>query len=223
MLVLRRLSLLRQPPRPPRRHGDSVWQEDAGSSSPPTRSTTPFLETVVRALRDERLPAPDRAADRAPRHRTARSRSTTRRSCWASLGPALIVTLLAFYVYSASRRPSMVRDPLGDVFLAWGGLVLASCSRSAGYETNANVANLHWYLIYALFWVFIAPPRTRGRRHRGVHARLVLPPLWLARPGDVFLDNAWGGPALGREARWRGHGARRAHRQLLRRHHPRGR
>jgi len=33
---------------------------------------------------------------------------------------------------------------------------------AAGYETNANVANLHWYLIYALFWVFIAPARTRA-------------------------------------------------------------
>lgn len=71
-----------------------------------------------------------------------------------TLSSAIVTTLIAFYVYFASRRVFRTQ---------WAGLLAALSVvllPAAGYETNANIANLHWYLIYALFWVLLAPPRT---------------------------------------------------------------
>ncbi|MDP9384709.1 MAG: hypothetical protein M3P50_05685 [Actinomycetota bacterium] len=70
-----------------------------------------------------------------------------------TLSSAVVTTLIAFYVYFASRR--VFRTQWASLLAALSVVLLPA----AGYETNANIANLHWYLIYAQFWVLLAPPR----------------------------------------------------------------
>jgi hypothetical protein len=67
---------------------------------------------------------------------------------------ALVVSLLALYVYHASKVVFETQ---------WARLALAVSMvllPAAGYETNATVINLHWYLIFTAFWVFVAAPRS---------------------------------------------------------------
>ncbi len=62
---------------------------------------------------------------------------------------ALVVSLLAVYVYFAAA--AMLSSQWARALLA----VLFVLLPAAGYETNANAANLHWYLVFACFWVFL--------------------------------------------------------------------
>lgn len=72
-------------------------------------------------------------------------------------GSALVVSLLALYVWSVSRSVFRTR---------WARAVVVAfllLLPTAGYETNASVNNLHWYLDFACFWVFFGrPQRPRG-------------------------------------------------------------
>jgi len=80
-------------------------------------------------------------------------------------GSAVVVSLLALYVWSTSR--SILRS-------RWaGGVVVAFLLLlpAAGYETNASVNNLHWYLDFGCFWVCLA--RTRPRREVAIAAVIV--------------------------------------------------
>jgi hypothetical protein len=75
---------------------------------------------------------------------------------------AAIVALLSLYIYWAAR--GVIRSRWGRCMLA-GILVLLP---AAGYETNATVCNLHWYLMFATVWALLAPWQTR--REVTVHA-----------------------------------------------------
>jgi len=73
-----------------------------------------------------------------------------------SASAAAVVALLAIYVYRVS-------DAVFDT--RWARSAMAASIvlvPAAGYETNATVINLHWYLIFASFWVFLAQHRSRG-------------------------------------------------------------
>lgn len=72
-----------------------------------------------------------------------------------SLGAALVVAALGIYVFHASA--AVFRSVWARGAMAVAIVLLPA----GGYETNANIANLHWYLDYALFWVLVANPRTR--------------------------------------------------------------
>jgi hypothetical protein len=73
-----------------------------------------------------------------------------------SVGSALVVAVLSVYVYFASA--SVFSSPWTRVTLA-GLFVLLPAT---AYETNANIANLHWYLLFACFWVFMVDSESRG-------------------------------------------------------------
>jgi hypothetical protein len=72
-----------------------------------------------------------------------------------TFGAALIVAALGIYVYHASG--SVFRSPWARGAMAVAIVLLPA----GGYETGANISNLHWYLDYALFWAFVANPKTR--------------------------------------------------------------
>ncbi|MDQ1674241.1 MAG: hypothetical protein QOC98_2803 [Frankiaceae bacterium] len=77
-------------------------------------------------------------------------------------GSSVVVALLALYVYDAGRNVLPSR---------WGRLVLCGlflALPATGFEANASINNLHWYLDYACFWVFVARPPTRTRVALGV-------------------------------------------------------
>jgi len=147
-VVLILLQLLRQPGI---QSWNSIWQEDGGIFLTDALDK-PFLETLVTPYNGYL-------------HLIARLIAGVTvifplddAALLLSLGSAITVTLIAIYVYYASRRVFETRWAR-----ALAGVVVVLLP-ATGYETNANVANLHWYLIYALFWVLIAPPvSTRGR------------------------------------------------------------
>jgi hypothetical protein len=75
---------------------------------------------------------------------------------------ALVVALLSVYVYAAARP--LVPSPTARAALA-GLFVLLP---AAGFETNASVANLHWYLLFATALAFVAVPTSRRAVVAGV-------------------------------------------------------
>ncbi len=80
-------------------------------------------------------------------------------------GSAVVVSLLALYVWSRSRSVFCTR---------WARAVVVAfllLLPTAGYETNASVNNLHWYLDFACFWDCLA--RTRHRREVAIAAVIV--------------------------------------------------
>jgi len=64
------------------------------------------------------------------------------------------VALLSVYVYFASA--ALLRSQWARVVLAAMFVLLPATA----YETTANIANLHWYLLFACFWVFLHRPRS---------------------------------------------------------------
>jgi hypothetical protein len=76
---------------------------------------------------------------------------------WAVVLAAFSITVAAgagAYVYCASRDVLTTR---------WARLVAAALPwlAATGEEVPANVANLHWYGLYAAFWALMARPQTR--------------------------------------------------------------
>lgn len=70
-------------------------------------------------------------------------------------GAALVVSLLCLWIYVASG--SVFRTRWARVLLVLLVLLLPA----AGYEAQATINNLHWYLNFACFWVFVRPLRGR--------------------------------------------------------------
>ena len=139
------LQLFRQPGEP---SWSSVWQEDGGVfltdalQDPVASIADPYnayLHVVPRLVSAGIAPLP---LDWAP--------------LLLSASAALIVALVSLYVYFASA--AVIASQWVRVLLA----ALVVLIPAAGYETNANIANIHWYLIFAAFWVFITAPETRG-------------------------------------------------------------
>jgi hypothetical protein len=73
---------------------------------------------------------------------------------WAAIAlaatSAVFVSLLAAFVYRVSRE--VLRGRWARLAVAVAPVLLP-----AGFETNANITDLHWYLDYACFWA-LAPP-----------------------------------------------------------------
>jgi hypothetical protein len=72
----------------------------------------------------------------------------------ASLG----VAVLSVFVYVASGRSGVLRSRPARAALAAAMVALPA----AGYEVNATLANLHWYLMFAAFWALLAVPGSRA-------------------------------------------------------------
>ena len=64
-------------------------------------------------------------------------------------GSALVVSCLSLYIYFASG--SLLRSPWARILPA----ALVVLLPATAFETNATAANLHWYLTFACFWVFV--------------------------------------------------------------------
>lgn len=139
------LQLFRQPGEP---SWNTIWQEDGGVfltdalEAPIASIVEPYnayLHVVPRVLAAAIAPLPLE---------------------WAPLllsgSAAVVVGLISLYVYRASA--AVLRSQWARLLLA-GLVVLVP---AAGYETNANIANVHWYLIFAAFWALIEAPKTRG-------------------------------------------------------------
>ncbi|MFJ8811452.1 glucosyltransferase [Amycolatopsis thermoflava] len=69
-------------------------------------------------------------------------------------GAALVVALISLLVWFHSGR--VLRSPWARVLVT----VVVPLLPQAGFEVNAAVNDLHWYLAYAAFWVLLAPPRS---------------------------------------------------------------
>ena len=138
------LQLLRQPDVP---SWDSVWQEDGGIFLTDALAN-PFLETLVTPYNAYLHTLPRLIAGPVallPLEHAA---------LVLSVLSAVTVTLLAVYIYFASA--CVFHTQWARIVLAVSVVLLPA----AGYETNGNIANLHWYLVFACFWVFLAAPRS---------------------------------------------------------------
>lgn len=139
------LQLFRQPGEP---SWSSIWQEDGGvfltdALADPLGSIlepyNAYLHVVPRILSALIAPFP---LEWAP--------------ALLSGSAALVVAAVAVYVFWASA--SVLQGVWSRALLASLVVVIPA----TGYETNANIANLHWYLIFAAFWVLVARPTGRG-------------------------------------------------------------
>lgn len=93
-------------------------------------------------------------------------------------GAAVVIAVLAVIVFRASRDV-IASAPLRLV-LAASMIVLPTTAR----ETLDNTANLHWYLIFAAFWVLLWRPSSRTERFVGC---LVLASAALSDPLTLVL------------------------------------
>ncbi|GAB3579196.1 hypothetical protein GCM10027445_47370 [Amycolatopsis endophytica] len=71
-------------------------------------------------------------------------------------GAALVVASISLLVWFRSGH--VLRSPWARVLVT----AIVPLLPQAGFEVNAAVNDLHWYLAYAAFWVLLAPPRTIG-------------------------------------------------------------
>lgn len=89
---------------------------------------------------------------------------------WLAAGAATVVALISLVVWFSSA---------GVVRSVWARLLLTALVPvlpQAGSEVNAAVCDLHWYLIYAAFWVLLAAPSS-WRGQLGASAVVVLAAL----------------------------------------------
>jgi hypothetical protein len=146
VFVATALQLSRQPGVP---SWDSIWQEDGGIFLNQALAE-PFLHTLVHSYNSYLHVGPRIVAGIAalfPLDRAARLLSG---------GECLAVSLMSLYVYYASA--SVLRSQSARIVAA-GSMILLP---AAGYETNAVLSDMHWYLTYTAFWAIVAFP-TRSR------------------------------------------------------------
>ncbi|MBV9253590.1 MAG: hypothetical protein JO054_05125 [Actinobacteria bacterium] len=93
-------------------------------------------------------------------------------------GSALLVAMLSVVVFRASR--DVISSTLVRVALAASMVVLPATA----LETLDNAANLHWYLMFAAFWVLLWRPTSRTER---VVACMVVAAAALCDPLSVVL------------------------------------
>lgn len=89
---------------------------------------------------------------------------------WLAVTAAIVVALISLVVWFASA---------GVVQSLWARLLLTALVPllpQAGVEVNAAVCDVHWYLIYAAFWVLLAAPSS-WRGQLGASAVVVLAAL----------------------------------------------
>jgi hypothetical protein len=89
---------------------------------------------------------------------------------WLAVSAAIVVALISLVVWFASA---------GVVQSLWARLLLTALVPvlpQAGFEVNAAVCDVHWYLIYAAFWVLLAAPSS-WRGQLGASAVVVLAAL----------------------------------------------
>lgn len=76
-------------------------------------------------------------------------------------GAALVVCLVCLWTWVASRGVLQTRWARGLL------VALLLLLPAAGFEAQASINNLHWYLDFACFWVFVASLRTPGLASAG--------------------------------------------------------
>ncbi|MFC7342474.1 glucosyltransferase [Saccharopolyspora griseoalba] len=130
---------------------DVVWAEDGGV----------FLDDALRTTTWQALTAPHAGYLQLVARLAAEPVSLlppTRMATGLAVVAALVVGLVSLLVWFASAR--VLAAPWARVLAT----ALVPLLPQAGFEVNASVANLHWYLAYAAFWILLASPRsTRGR------------------------------------------------------------
>jgi hypothetical protein len=119
-----------------------------------------------------------------------------------AVGSALIVSLVSLYVFFASRA---------IISSTWGRAVLAGLVAllpAAGFESIANAANLHYFLMFGAFWALLDRPNSGWRAAAGVavvlgatmsdpHSAILLPlAVWsflrAKEPGHRVVPAAFG-------------------------------
>lgn len=146
VLVATVAQLARQPGVP---SWDSIWQEDGGIFLSQALSKS-FPEALVHSYNSYLHVGPRLVAEVAswfPLDYAAKLLSG---------GECVAVSLMSVYVYFASA--AVVRAQWARMVIA-GSMILLP---AAGYETNAVLSDMHWYLTYTAFWAVVAYPRTRG-------------------------------------------------------------
>ncbi len=133
------LQLVRQPGSP---SWDHVWAED-GSEFLTTAWGKPSLTTIGEPYAGYLHVIPRIIAS------VAAALPVERAALGIAAGSSLVVSCLSLYVYFASA--SLLRSQWARILLA--GLVVLL--PATAFETNATGTNLHWYLIFACFWVFV--------------------------------------------------------------------
>ena len=144
VLAMTMAQVVRQPGVP---SWDSVWQEDGGIFLTDALFES-FPRTLVHAYNAYLHVVPRVVAG------LAAALPVERAALVLSVSSALVVALLSVYVYFASAR--LLRSEWARLLLAALFVLLPATA----YETNANVANLHWYLLLACFWAVLARPRS---------------------------------------------------------------
>ncbi len=126
---------------------DSIWAED-GRNFLGEALDRPFLSTLFDPHASYIQLAPRIVGG------VAAALPLDRAAMVFAAGSALVVALLSAYVYFASS--GILRSQWARLTLAALVVVLPATLN----ETSANATNLHWYLIFACFWVFLAPSRS---------------------------------------------------------------
>lgn len=128
---------------------DSIWQEDGGIFLNQALSES-FQHALVHSYNSYLHVGPRLVAEVAswlPLDYAAKILSG---------GECVAVSLMSLYVYYASA--AVMRSQWGRIVVA-GAMILLP---AAGYETNAVLSDMHWYLTYTAFWALLAAPRSRG-------------------------------------------------------------
>jgi hypothetical protein len=128
---------------------DSIWQEDGGIFLNQALSE-PFVHTLVHSYNSYLHVGPRLVAGVValfPLDDAAKLLSG---------GECVAVSLMSIYVYYASA--AIVRNQWARMAIA-GAMILLP---AAGYETNAVLSDMHWYLTFTAFWALLALPRSRG-------------------------------------------------------------
>ncbi len=129
---------------------DSIWQED-GSIFLSDAMYQSFPKALVHSYNAYLHVVPRLVAS------VAAVVPLERAALVLSASSALVVALLSVYVYSSSA--TLLRSQWARVVLAATFVLLPATA----YETTANIANLHWYLLFACFWAFLNRPRSWPR------------------------------------------------------------
>jgi hypothetical protein len=133
---------------------DSIWAED-GRVFLQDQLGSPITDTVARPYNGYMHLAP-RAIALLVAHLPIENAAW-----WLTVSSAAAISLLASFVYHASAV--LLPSPWQRATLVAFMVLPAVAS-----ETFGNVANLHWYLMFAAFWAVLFEPRTLGMTSAGV-------------------------------------------------------
>lgn len=129
---------------------NSLWAED-GAIFLADALNRSFLDTVFEPINGYMLLVPRIAAEIVVLFPLTDAARIT-----ALIG-SFVVAAVAVFVYDASSVALRHRAP--RIVLACGVVLVPA----GGFETTANLANLHWYLLFACFWALVSAGQTAGR------------------------------------------------------------